>query len=614
MADLETGASSPLRAGAAAYPFATLRRFMSIAGGYWTDRQCWRSWLLTAGLVGLTVAQVLLAVRLNIWSADLFDALERRQSWEVSNQALIFAAIVVATVAVNVVHLECKRRLQLGWRNWLTRRMIEAWMAAGRQHQLALLAGGHSNPDARIAEDVRLVTESAFDLGHSLLYCLLLLGSFVGILWVLSGTIQVSVGGLSLAIDGHYVWLALIYAGAGSLLAFMLGRPLVRATDARQTREADFRFELVQGREHGEAIALLAGEGEERRRLGGLFAGIAAAWRQQTRSLRTLTLFSSAYGTLAMMLPILVAAPRFVAGEITLGGLMQGAQAFQQLTGALSWPVDNFQRLAETFTSIERVLVLRDGLDEVEEQHRPGHRGTIRVAPICGPSLTMRGLSIAHPDGRAMFEGIDAEIHPGERVLILGDPRLTRTLFKVVAGVWPWGAGTVELPQDATVLLVPHRPFLPRSTLREILAYPNEPGSYPAESFARVLDRAGLGALGRQLDGIADWDTALDPAEQQRLAFAQALLKRPRWLFLEEPGDALNPEDANRLVTTLLEDLPGVTLLTISRSAQMESLYDRTLRLDPAADGHVFVRDRRRAQPWRRPDDPAEGPAAPAAL
>ncbi|MCC7273384.1 MAG: ABC transporter ATP-binding protein/permease [Alphaproteobacteria bacterium] len=574
-----------------AHPFATLRRFLVLSGGYWTEPGSWPARLLSFGLVTFTVALVALAIRLNLWSADLFDALERREAGEVLAQAGIFIAIVLATVATTVCHLECKRRLQLGWRRWLTHRMVDAWMLAGHQHQLALMPGDHSNPDARIAEDIRLLTESAFELANSLLYCILVLVSFVSILWVLSGTIVVSVGGLSVDIQGHYVWLALIYAGSGTVVAFLLGRPLVRATDSRQTREADYRFELVRGREHGEAIALLAGEPEERRRLRGLFLGIEAAWRQQTASLRTLTMFSSAYSTLATMLPILIAAPRYLASEIALGGLMQAAQAFQQLTGALSWPVDNFQRLAEMFTSIERVLVLHDGLRDVVDQHRPGEHGTIAVASARGPALTVRDLSIAHPDGRAMFAGIDAEILPGERVLILGDPQLSRTFFKVIAGIWPWGAGQVDLPDDATILFVPHRLYFPTDTLRQVLAYPDEPTAFPTEAFAAVLDRVGLPDLRGRLDALEDWENVLDRAEQQRLGFAQALLKRPTWLFLEDPGDALGEESAQALLATLIAEMPNVTLLTISRRAEMEALYHRTLRLEPAADGHVFVRD-----------------------
>ena len=572
-------------------PLATLYRLFTISSGYWAGPGRWQARLLAGGLVVLTVAQVALAIQLNLWSADLFDALERRDAGEVLAQSGVFAAIVLGTIGANVAHLECKRRLQLGWRRWLTHRMVEAWMTSGRQHQLPLLPGDHSNPDARIAEDIRLVTEAAIELGHSLLYCILLIVSFVSILWALSGTVMLPLGITTIPVAGHYVWLALIYAGTGSALAFLVSRPLVRATDARQTREANYRFELVRGREHGEAIALLGGEAEERHRLGSLFGGIELAWRQQTASLRALTSFTSAYSTLALMLPFLVAAPRFLASEITLGGLMQTAQAFQQLTSALSWPVDNSQKLAEMFASIDRVLVLENGLAAVDDQHRVGQSGTIEVAPMRGPALMVRNLSIAHPDGRAMFTGIDVEMRPGERVLILGDPQLTRTLFKVVAGVWPWGTGRVELPEDAEILFVPHHPYFPSDTLRHVLAYPDDPSAYATSDFLRALDRVGLARLHDRLDSVEDWDITLDPSEQQRLGLGRALLKRPAWLFLEEPSDALGPEAARALLTTLVEDLPEVSLLTISRSTEMETIYHRTLRLEPASGGHVFVRD-----------------------
>ncbi|WP_374450089.1 ABC transporter ATP-binding protein/permease [Stella sp.] len=568
----------------------TLGRFARFGAGYWAGPGGWAAWGLTIALVVLTIVQVLLAVRLNLWNADLFDALERRDGGQVLVQSLVFAGIVVGTMIVNVAHLEVRRRLQIGWRAWLTRRVADAWMDRGRQHQLSLLPGAPTNPDARIAEDIRLVAEAVLDLAHSLFYCLLLLVGFVSILWVLSGTVTVVMTGVAVDLPGYLVWLALLYSGIGVFVAFLLGRPLVQATDQRQTAEANFRFGLVRDREEAEAIALLAGEPDERRRLARLFDAIALSWRLQTAGLRSLTLFSSAYGTLATVFPILVAAPRYLAAEMTLGGLMQTAQAFQQVTAALSWPIDNFPRLAETVASMERVLLLMGTLDGIAREARePGL--AIEVVATSGSALTFRDLTIADVGGRTLFSGISTEVAPGEHVLILGDPRLARTLFKVVARVWPWGRGRVELPDDATIHVLPAALHLPADTLRAILSYPDAPDRFDERACAAALARVGLAALVPRLAEAADWMRTLDASERQRIGFARLLLQRPSWIFLEEPGEALDTETERALIEVLLADLPGVTLLTASHHADLESIYGRTLRLEPAADGRVFVRD-----------------------
>ncbi|BBK38786.1 ABC transporter ATP-binding protein [Allostella sp. ATCC 35155] len=576
----------------------TLGRFARLGGGYWSLR---RARLLTAALLVLTVLQVVLAIRLNLWNADLFDALERRDGDQVLAQSLVFLALVAGTMVVNVLHLEARRRLQIDWRDWLTARVADAWLDRGRQHQLALLPGAPTNPDARIAEDIRLVTESLPDLAHSLFYCLLLLVGFVSILWGLSGVVTVAAAGSSFELPGYFVWLALLYSGVGVFVAFLLGRPLVQATDQRQTAEANFRFGLVRDREEAESIALLAAEPDERRRLARLFRAIIDSWRYQTRGLRGLTLFSSAYSTLAAVFPILIAAPRYLAAEMTLGGLMQTAQAFQQVTAALSWPIDNFPRLAEAVASMERILTLRETLAAIEREARePNH--AIEVVATGGSALAFRDVTIADASGAVLFRGISAVVEPGEHVLILGDPRLARTLFKVVAGVWPWGGGRVELPDDAAVSFLPATLHLPADTLRAVLAYPDEALAPSDAACTAALARVGLAHLASELATDQDWTRQLDPSERQRLGFARLLLRRPRWICLEEPGEVLETEAERALVATLLSDIPGVTLIVASHRAELEALYERTLRLEPASDGRVFVRDSR--PPRIRPSPP----------
>ncbi len=586
------------------------RRFLHgllvLAAPYWRGggRRSWRAWGLTALLAALGVSQVLLAMWVNLWTADLFDALERRSAGRFAHQAAIFALIVLLTMLSNGAHLAVKRRLQLRWREALTMRILGAWMERARHYQIALVPGEHDNPDGRIAEDIRVATEAAVDLGHSLLYCVLLLLTFVGILWSLSDIVEVA----GFPVPGHMVWLALLYASAGSVAAFILGRPLVRATDQRQGTEADFRFGLVRAREGAEGIALARAEPEERGRLATLFATIAAAWNRQTLFLGRLTLFSAGYVTLAPVFPILVATPRYLAGAVTLGGLMQVAQAFQQVTAALSWPVDNFARVAEWRASAERVLALRHALDELDAELAEISTGAARIEVVAAPRLALRGLDVANADGTAVATGISFEVAPGERVLVAGDPGALAAVFRVLAGIWPWGRGRIERPDgERRLAFLGPTPWLPGRTLREALCLPLGCAAVPEATLQDALARCGLTHLAARLDETGAWDHELSSADRQRLGIARLLLHRPAWILLHEATDALDAPAEAELIRTLAAALPAAattTIVAFGRPSTPPELFHRTLTLERAPDGAVLIHETRARRALPRPPPP----------
>ena len=489
----------------------------------------------------------------------------------------VILIILVAGMSIASLHLMVKRKVQVSWRNWLTRRVMEDWMFAGRQFQVSYMPGEHDNPDGRIAEDIRTTTEAAIDLAHSLGYCCLLLVSFVKILWTLSGPFELKILGSNFHIPGHMVWIALIYSTTATSLALLIGWPLIRATDKRQSAEANFRFGLVRGRENAESIALLHGEADERRRLGGLFDGIQRTWNRQTAALARLFLFTSGYSILSTAFPILIAAPRYITGDTSLGELMQTSQAFQQLTQALSWPVDNLQRGAEWRASAERVLALWDALKALDEGTRLGANAAIEVAQSNRPVLAFHNLHIANPNGEIVLANFNAEIGQGERVLISGDPTASIKLFKVVAGLWPWGRGSVELPCNADIFFMPQRPYLPIGRLRSAVAYPAGPTAFDDAALVKALTRVSLRHLAARLDEVETWEQALTPSEQQRLGFARLFLHRPNWIFIEEATDALDTEGEEDMMNLLIRELPTATVLTIGYHATLEAFHQRSL-------------------------------------
>lgn len=569
------------------HPQQFFRDFVNLSGPYWTGRAQWRPRLLTLSLAVLGIVQVALAIRLNIWSADLFDALERRSTESAMAQIGIFAMIILGVMSANTAHMVIHRHLQLDWRRWLTARVIGDWMEDARHYQANLIPGDHANPDGRIAEDIRIATEAAIDLASSLFYCVLLLITFVGILWSLSGWISV----LGVGMPGHLVALAFGYAGMGAVIAYFLGRPLVRATDTRQTKEANFRFGLMRAHENAEPIAIARGEAMERGRLSSTFEAIAQSWRQQSMGLARLLAFSSGYVALAAVLPILVGTPRFLEGALSLGRLMQSGQAFQQVTAALSWPVDNLARIAEWRASVERVLLLDEAIRVVALEAARAGETAINLDRASISQLGVRDLWVAAPDGTAMLSGLTLEVAPGEHVLVDGDPEAAGALFRVLAGIWPWGRGRVDLPADADMIAVGPRPFLPEGTLRRAIAFSDGTTRTTDAELAAALENVGLGHLADRLDEAADWARNLSAAELQCLSFARLLLLRPDWIVLGDATDALDPLTADRMLGLLEERLPGSGIVLIGRHPGSAETFNRRLTLTRAADGEVLLQE-----------------------
>ncbi|MFZ5774860.1 MAG: ABC transporter ATP-binding protein/permease [Thermodesulfobacteriota bacterium] len=581
-------------------PVVLFRHFLNLSAAYWRSDERWKVRALIAGLVMLTVAQVIVPILINRWNAALFNALEQKSMKAFLAQIWVLVLILIANMVVTATHLRVKRGFQIHWRRWLTRKLLDEWMGTGRQYQLTQMPGEYDNPDGRIAEDIRITTETAIDLAHSFFYCVLLLLSFTQILWSLSGVVRWTLAGHVLDIPGHMVWIAIIYASAGTLLAMVLGKPLVHATNRRQRVEANFRFGLVHGRENAEEIAMLHGEADERRRLGQLFRGVEGGWDAQTSAHTRIMLFTAGYSVLSTAFPILITAPRYIAGTITLGALMQTAQAFQQMAAALSWPIDNMAKAAEWRASMERVLSLHVALQHLREKTPSEDGNRILVHPNGKPALVFKDLYVADPNGETVIDCFNAEIWAGERVLISGDPAAALKLFKVVAGLWPWGHGNVDLPSDAVFFFLPERPYLPHAALRAVLSYPSSPESFDNEALMTALAKVGLEHLSGRLDETTSWQDALTTAEEQRLSFARLLLQRPNWIFIEEGTDALDPTEEREIMGLMEAELPKATIFTVGFRASLDAYHQRKLMLERREDGVVEVREDRNINGLRR--------------
>jgi len=555
-----------------------LVEFLRLSKLFWSSKQKLKIRSTTLLLAFLTVMQMILAVVVTQWSAALFNALEQHSMRDLITQVGVLAIIFVADMAVTGSHLAIKRNLQIYWRDWLTDHVISRWMRDGRHYLISHLPGEHDNPDARIAEDCRVASESAVALGHSLFYCILLLIGFTQVLWARSGVVTLEVGAWQLPIYGHLVWIAVIYTALASWLGWRVSLPLTAATNARQSAEADFRAGLVEAHENSQAIALIHANSYERRLFRELFCKIRKVWNTQTTAWRNIQIFSTGYASLNMAFPILISAPRYILGMISLGAMMQAAQAFQQMVGALSWPVGNVGGIAEWRASVERILSLLKVLDNVnEELAQPDH--WIQVRNSERPVLAFRNLSIAKYDGPTLASNITMEIGQGEHVLITGNPYTGAKLFRAIAGIRPWGSGVIELPSQGRLFFMPPRPHLPTGTLRNAICYPTSRRVFTQEQIEQTLRLVGLEHLIDQLDQQDNWTHTLARGEQQLLGMVRLLLNRPQWIFLQEAFDSLDPREEERMLRLISEQLPDSTLLAISHLPNGETFYSRRLAL-----------------------------------
>jgi putative ATP-binding cassette transporter len=553
-----------------------LWRFILFALPFWSAEHKWMNRGRLALVAALTVAQVAVQAGLNSWSARLYNALEARHLEAFLAEIVTFALLLLASIVVFATSLYVRRRLQFAWRVWLTKNTLSVWMAEGRHYQLGLIAGDHDNPDGRIAEDIRVTTESAVDLGQSLFYCILLLVTFVDVLWRLSGVVHVTIGGTVIPIPGFMVFIALTYSAIGTSMALWAGFPLVGASNLRQTVEANFRFGLARAREYSESIALIRGDADERTHLQELLRGVRRGWESQTYGLVRIIVFTTAYSVLANPFPLLVAAPRYILGYITLGTLMQMAQAFSQVTAALSFPVDNLSGIAQWRASVERVMALQDAMGRLEEE-----LGENRVeVSHDGSSLQLAGVRVMEHDAVPLMRELTAEVRPGEHVLIEGDTQVCHKLILAIAGLWPWGAGKVTLPADANIFIASDRPYLPVGALGEAVCYPLTLGVCVPDDINSALRRVGLGEWVGHLGVMESWENVLSAAQQQRLSFARMLLHRPDWIFLVEATNALDAAAQREMADLLVAEFPLAAVVAVGRPGLFDKFFQRVLHVE----------------------------------
>jgi vitamin B12/bleomycin/antimicrobial peptide transport system ATP-binding/permease protein len=477
--------------------------------------------------------------------------------------------------------------LQIRWRRWLTNQYLTDWLADRNYYRMQLKDNDTDNPDQRIAEDFRLFVDDSLSLGLGFLNAAVTLGSFVGILWALSGPIEIPLGGARYVIYGYMVWVAIAYAIAGTWLTHKIGKPLIPLNFNQQKYEADFRFNLVRFRENSEGVALYHGEEDELRGFRARFAWVVDNWWTIMKRQKLLTWFTATYSQAAVVFPFVVGAPRYFSGAIQLGGLVQISNAFGQVQGALSWFIGAYTDFASWKATVDRLTSFHNAIFQTQEEIRAG-TGPAVVTGATTDDLALRNLELKLPTGRVLLSGINTRFERGERVLIKGPSGSGKsTLFRAIAGIWPFGTGQVRLPREFRALFLPQRPYFPIGTLRQMVTYPAAPEVFTDALVRDVLATTGLAHFADRLDEQQNWAQQLSGGEQQRVAIARALLHRPLWLFLDEATSALDEPSQARLYRLLTERLKDATIVSIAHSSALTDFHDKLLELKPDGDGKV---------------------------
>ncbi|MEE1656846.1 ABC transporter ATP-binding protein/permease [Microvirga sp. CF3062] len=564
-------------------------------------RKGWPMLRLCAFILVVLIGNMFGQVRLNQWNGAFFDAVEKRNTFAFFDQLLVFLAIIAVLLALVVAQTWLQERLKIRLRERLTHVLLNLWLKPNHAYQLGFMGKNGSQPDQRMQEDCRLFSELSTELGVGMLQALLLLISFIGVLWGLSSPVTFTIAGTAITIPGYMVWVAVGYAGIGSGLTWLVGRPLIRLNTERYAREADLRFALVRVNESAESVALYNGEPDERRSLDEFVEAVLKASRRLSSGLARLTWITSGYGWLAIVVPILAAAPDYFAGRLSFGEMMMVVGAFNQVQSALRYFVDNFPKIADWRSAVLRVATFRQASLDLEEVAAENRR--IDIAPHPKGWLSFESVSIALNDGSILIEDATAEIKPGERVLIMGESGAGKsTLFRAISGLWPWGSGKVSVPRPEQMMFLPQRPYLPLGTLRAAISYPASPDTFDDADVRAALERCGLGEFLDMLDRHERWDRSLSLGQQQRVAFARVILHKPQWVFMDEATSALDEDNQTSMLALFENELKGASVLSIGHRPGLEEFHTRTLHIRKTSEGAVLL-----ARPMR-PSQPKLGP------
>jgi putative ATP-binding cassette transporter len=570
-----------------------LTRFWISARGFWGTGGDRLAWIMSVALVILIVTNVGFQYGINVWNRAIFDAIEKRDSATVYYLTAVFFPLAIGSVVLGVAQVFVRMAIQRRWRAWLTNSVVSRWLTNGRYYQLNLVSGDHQNPEYRIAEDLRIATDSPVDFAAGVTSAFLSATTFIAVLWTIGGALTVTVAGSTITIPGFLVVAAVLYAAIASGSIVSIGRGFVQISEHKNQAEAEYRYTLTRVRENGESIALLGGEQEERDGIDRTFSKVLRQWARLAGQHMRTTLVSQGSSLIAPVVPLLLCAPKFLNGSMTLGEVMQAASAFTIVQSAFGWLVDNYPRLADWNACARRIASLMMSLDGLERAERGDGIGRIKRGETEGDAiLSLQDLSVTLDDGTAVVGEAEVVIEPGERLLVAGESGTGKsTLVRAIAGLWPWGGGSIKLHPDRRLFMLPQKPYVPQGTLRRAAAYPAAAEDWTVEQIGEALDKVGLAHLKDKIEEEGPWDQTLSGGEKQRLAFARLLLHNPDIIVLDEATSALDEKSQDKMMDLVTRELTKATVVSVGHRAELEAFHSRKIVLERRKGGAKLVSD-----------------------
>lgn len=566
-----------------------VKRVIKLAMPYFQSEEKWKARGLLLAIVTLNLATVYVAVRFNDWNGAFYDALQKKDEPVFWQQMGVFSYLAFGGIVIAVYKFYLTQLLEMRWRKWMTGYYLQRWLSNQTFYKLELTrftqtvnstknAINTDNPDQRISEDVNQFTTQTVSLCMGLLNAVVTLVSFVGILWGLSGAFSFALGGASYTIPGYMLWAAVVYCLVGSVLTHYIGRSQIKLNFFQQKYEADFRHHMVRVREYSESIALDKGESVEKTQLDTRFTTVISNYLALIKAQKNLIWFTSFFGQAAIIFPFLVASPRFFSGAIQLGQLMQIASAFGQVQNSLSWFVDSYSGLASWRATTDRLTSFDENMTASEAL-----LSTQTALDASSNSLTVSDLTLSLPNDKVLLANATLTAHVGDAILLSGPSGSGKsTLFRAFAGIWPFSKGQINMPANA--MFIPQHPYFPNGALRDALAYPEPAAKYDDTALQAALTDALLPQLANRLDDTEAWGQMLSGGEQQRLAIARVLLKKPQWIFADEATSALDVEAENTLYKRLLAGvlLAKGAIISIAHRPSVSAFHNRTWTLEKA--------------------------------
>lgn len=577
------------------------REFSRLSFEFWTGDTRRRAWLLTLFVVIAVAFQLFAQLGVNAWSRYFFDALERRSSNDVTSAVIILPILVIFSGLAISGALVAKMTMQARWREWLTRRLVGWWLQDQRYYRLAIAVQDHSAPEYRIARDVQLAIEPLVDFAIGLLTALMTASAFINILWTVGGGVDIGVGRLVLHVPGFLGIAAVIYSAIAGAMVFVAGRSMVKAVAEKNEREARFLADLTRIKENAESIALIRGDKDEFLSIMMSYGYVVSAWLHQIARNGVTASVQSANGVLVPLIPLILIAPKYLAGSLSLGAVMQVASAFVSVQVALNWFVDNFVRGAEWMASAKRVDELICTLEALDVGATMDETEFIEFDESEDGQIHLENLAVAHRDGQVVISGANVTIRAGEKLLVRGESGSGKsTLVRALAGLWPWGSGRVLMPRDARKAFVPQRPYIPHGTLRQSVVYSVNSAIPTEDMIVGAMQRCGVGYLAKHLDQEGRWDQMLSGGERQRIGFARLLIGRPQIIIMDEATSALDESSQLSLLRLFEEDLAYATVISVGHSVGMDDFHDTKIVLERRPAGAGVAQRQIRKSLWHR--------------